>query len=74
MSNSTYMNRIAVADQVNGVCKLSEPDNFLESKNCLSGRIISVGELLELENYTNSRTIRTRELSESENYRNWLIN
>lgn len=30
MSNSTYMNRIAVTDQVNGVCKLSEPENFQE--------------------------------------------
>lgn len=37
----TYMNRIAVADQVNGVCKLSEPDNFLESKNCLRGNHLS---------------------------------
>lgn len=45
------MDRIAVTDQVNGVRKLSEPDNLLESINCLSGRIISVGELLELENY-----------------------
>lgn len=51
MSNSTYMDRIAVTDQVNGVCKLSEPDNFLESKTFVSGRIISVGELSELENY-----------------------